>query len=138
MQPRSAQRSAQASSDPEEGEEERLGESGERSSRSGQSTGATRRWKNDEKQRRIVDWSEMMQQMVATSFNAEGCRLKDPEELSKRWRVTTRSKTVGGRDSRRPMVVTSLVAFWLGFGEYSAENDTSACVVVRTDSQRCQ
>ena len=52
-----------------------------------------------------------MQQMVVTSFNAEGCRFEHQEELSKRWRVTTRSKTVGGRDSRRRSVVTSLVVY---------------------------
>ena len=79
-----------------------------------------------------------MQQMVVTSFNAEGCRFEHQEELSKRWRVTTRSKTVGGRDSRRPMVVTSLVAFWFGFGESGVENDTSTCAVVHTESQHCQ
>ena len=79
-----------------------------------------------------------MQQMVVTSFNAEGYRFEHQEELSKHWRVTTRSKTVGGRDSRRQSVVTSLVAFWLVFGASKVENDSSACVAVHIGSQRCQ
>ena len=80
---------------------------------------------------------EMVQQMATTSFHAEGRRLKHQEELSKCWRVTTRSKTIGGRDSRRPIMVTSLVVFWFGFGECNAENDSSACAVVHTDSHCC-
>ena len=75
--------------------------------------------------------------MVATSCNVEGRRLEHQEELSRRWRVATRSETVSGEDSRRPMVVTSLVAFWLGFGACSEENDSSACAVVRTYSLYC-
>ena len=134
MQPCEAQESAQEEQQPWRGEEERPRERGNGSRRQRQEPGATRRRKNDEKQRRIADWSEMMQQMVATSFNVEGRRLEHEEELSKRWRVTTRSKTRSGEDSRRPMVVTSLVAFWLGFGACSVENDSSARDIVRTYS----
>ena len=93
--------------------------------------------KNEEKRRRIANWSETMQQMVETSFNAEGRRLEHQKELSKRWRVTTRSETVAGEDSRRPMVVTSLVVYWLGFGACRVKNDSSAHAVVHTDSQCC-
>ena len=78
-----------------------------------------------------------MQQMVETSFNAEGRRLKHQKELSKRWRMTTRSKAVAGEDSRRPMVVTSLVAFWLGFGACRVETGSSACAVVHTHFLCC-
>ena len=134
MQPCTAQRSAQEEQPPEQGEEERPREHGDGSSGPRQSIGATAQWKNEEKRRRIANWSEMMQQMVATSCNVEECSLEHQEELSKRWRVATRSETVSGEDSRRPMVVTSLVAFWLGFGACSVENDSSACDIVRTYS----
>ena len=49
----------------------------------------------------LQNWSEMMQQMVATSVNADDGRLEHQEELSKRWRRTTRSKAVAEEDSRR-------------------------------------
>ena len=132
-----AQRSAQAKQRPQAAEEERPEERGERSSRPRQEPDATARWKNNEKRSRIAVWSETMQQMVETSFNAEGRRLEHQKELSKRWRMTTRSKAVAGENSRRPMVVTSLVVYWLEFGECRVENDTSVCVVVRTYSLCC-
>ena len=59
------------------------------------------------KERRIAkNWSEMIQRMMTTSFNADGGRLEHQEELAKRGRMATKSKTVRGRDGRRSMVVT--------------------------------
>ena len=61
MRPSAAQRSAQASSDPEQGEEGRPEERGERSSGPRQSIGATTRWRKEEKRSKVANWSETMQ-----------------------------------------------------------------------------
>ena len=50
---------------------------------------------------RIAGCGEMVQQMVTTIFNAERRRIEHQEELSKLWKVATRSKTVGRDYSRR-------------------------------------
>ena len=88
---------------PEPAEEERPREHGDGSSGPRQDIGAG---KNEEKRSRLQNWSEMVQQMATTIFNADGGRLEHQEELSKRWRVATRRKTFSGEESRRQMVVT--------------------------------
>ena len=45
--------------------------------------------------RRIAVFGEAVWQMVTTIFNVERCTIEHQEELSKRWRVATTSKTDG-------------------------------------------
>ena len=66
---------------PEPAWEERPREHGDGSSRPRQRIGAG---KNEEKRAEWQNWSEIVQQTMTTSCSADGGRIEQPEELSKR------------------------------------------------------
>ena len=103
MWPCTAQERALEEQRPDRAEEEKPRERGDGSSGPRQDNGAG---KNEERAQNCKNWSEMMQRMMTTSFNADGGRLEHQEELAKRGRMATKSKTVRGSDGRRLMVVT--------------------------------